>query len=301
MYQPPPYQQPPYGQGPYAGYDPQYQEAMAVVKPSKTPWVLLVLTLGAAGTGGYYALKERGRLQARVAEADEIGKAKVTLEERVKALEAEKAALATARDALAKSVEEKSQEIAELKGTQDKLQEKMKAEIASGDIQLTTAGGRLRVDMVDKILFESGDARISKRGENVLARLGAVLAGIDGKQIQVLGHTDNNRISNKLKAEFPTNWELSVARATNVVRFLHESAGVPPDRLVASGHGEFLPVASNRSAAGRARNRRIEILLTPALAPKAISKAKLKEQATDAKVEAKGTAKPEAAKTAAAK
>ena len=109
----------------------------------------------------------------------------------------------------------------------------MKDEIAKGDIQLSQSGGKLRVDLVDKILFDSGEAVISKRGEGVLARVGAVLATMDDKQIQVSGHTDSNPISEKLAAQFPTNWELSVTRAVNVVRFLEEKANVPaeePDR-----------------------------------------------------------------------
>jgi len=111
----------------------------------------------------------------------------------------------------------------------------------------------------------------------VLARVGAVLAQIDDKTIQVSGHTDNLPLGDKLTAQFPTNWELSAARAVTVVRFLTEKANVPPQRLVASGYGEWSPLASNRSASGRARNRRIEILLTPALAPKPMARGKLAE------------------------
>jgi chemotaxis protein MotB len=151
----------------------------------------------------------------------------------------------------------------------------MKEEIAHGDIQLSESGGKLRVGLVDRILFDSGEAGVSRRGEGVLARVGGVLASIDDRQIQVLGHTDNAPISDKLKQQFPTNWELSTARATNVVRFLAEKAAVPPQRLLASGHGEYQPVASNRTGAGRARNRRIEILLTPSLTQQRIPKGKL--------------------------
>jgi chemotaxis protein MotB len=177
----------------------------------------------------------------------------------------------------------KSGELAELKGTYDKLEDKMKDEIAKGDISLSQDGGRLRVGLVDKILFDSGEAAISKRGEEVLARVGAVLAAIDDKQIQVSGHTDRTPISDKLAGQFPSNWELSTARAINVVRFLSEKASVPPQRLVASGYGEYHPIANNKTAAGRAKNRRIEILLTPSLAPKAIAKGKLTAVAEKAK------------------
>jgi len=102
---------------------------------------------------------------------------------------------------------------------------------------------------------------------------------MDDKQIQVSGHTDRLPISEKLAPQFPSNWELSTARAINVVRFLSEKANVPPQRLVASGYGEYHPIANNKTAAGRAKNRRIEILLTPSLAPKAIAKGKLTAEA----------------------
>lgn len=257
--------------------------------PSKLPWYLTAAVAAIAAYGAYWVHGERSRLNAKVEAAGNAARAAQTasqsLEEQLaalqsekEALEADKEALTTARDNLAKSVEEKSSELATLKGTTDELKEKMKDEIANGDIQLTESGGKLRVGLVDKILFDSGEASISKRGEGVLARVGTVLAGIEDRHIQVSGHTDNTPISDKLRAQFPTNWELSVARAANVVRFLQDNAKVPPERLVASGYGEYQPIASNRTSAGRAKNRRIELLLTPSLAPKKISKAALKEK-----------------------
>ena len=257
--------------------------------PSRTPWVLTVAVAGLAGYGAYWGYGERARLLAKAEEEHRTARAAITagqgferqlseLQAEKDALESDRAALAAARDSLAKNVEEKSSELAALKNTTDQLKEKMKDEIAKGDIQLTESGGKLRVGLVDKILFDSGEASVSKRGEGVLARVGAVLASIEDRHIQVSGHTDNAPISDKLKHEFPTNWELSVARATNVVRFLQEKASVPADRLVASGYGEYQPIASNRTTAGRAKNRRIELLLTPSLAPKKISKDELKDR-----------------------
>jgi chemotaxis protein MotB len=101
----------------------------------------------------------------------------------------------------------------------------------------------------------------------VLGRVGAVLARVADRQIQVAGHTDDSPISARLVSRYATNWELSTARATNVVRFLHEKSRIPPRRLAASGYGPFHPVASNATPAGRARNRRIEILLAPEIDP----------------------------------
>jgi chemotaxis protein MotB len=244
--------------------------------------VLLVLVLVGAGGGGAWLWGEMGKVKAsaaatevRVKAAEAKSAELAALPEKVEKLETENADLKTAKDALARDVEAKTGELELLKGTADKLQAQMKDEIARGDVRLTESGGKLRVDLVDKILFESGEASISKRGEGVLAKVGAVLAQIDDKTIQVSGHTDNLPLGDKLTTQFPTNWELSAARAVNVVRFLAEKASVPPQRLVASGYGEWSPIASNKSPTGRARNRRIEIILAPALAPKAIGRAKL--------------------------
>ena len=263
------------------GYDTQV--ARALRPPSRAPFVLVGVLMAAGAFGGYRLFQELQKAKSEARAATEKAAADMAtataaqkdLSDKVEKLEAEKAELVSAKEDLSKAVEAKSGELAQLKGTYDKLEEKMKDEIAKGDISLSQDGGHLRVGLVDKILFDSGEAAISKRGEEVLARVGAVLATIDDKQIQVSGHTDKTPISDKLAGQFPSNWELSTARATNVVRFLSEKASVPPQRLVASGYAEYHPIANNKTSAGRARNRRIEILLTPSLAPKAIDKVKL--------------------------
>jgi chemotaxis protein MotB len=248
-------------------------------RPAYGPWLLFLLVTGLAGYGAYWGWGERQRLMAEVEKGQEAVRAHKSLEAKYNELEAEKAALATTKDSLEKDVAAKAGELAELKGTHDKLQEKMKDEIAKGEIELTQSGLRLKVDMVDKILFDSGDAAMSKRGESVLARVGGVLANIADKQIHVSGHTDNQPITGKLLEKYPSNWELSMARAMTIVRFLQDVAKVPPDRLVATGQGEYHPIASNKTPKGRARNRRIEILLTPALMGRSLSKQALAAQA----------------------
>jgi chemotaxis protein MotB len=263
----------------YNAVDPNV--ARILKPPSRAPWYLTMLTILGAGGGYAYMVGEAGKDKAALAEAKTAAQAaeakRAEVMPRVEKLEAEKAELVTAKEELERNVEAKTGELEQLKGTADKLQAQMKEEIAKGDVRLSESGGKLRVDLVDKILFESGEAQVSKRGETVLAKVGAVLAQIDDKTIQVSGHTDNLPLGEKLTATFPTNWELSAARAVTVVRFLAEKAGVPARRLVASGYGEWSPIASNKTGAGRARNRRIEILLTPALAPKQIGRTKLEK------------------------
>src|SRR5262249_54520702 len=245
-------------------------------RSSKTPWLLLMLVLCGAGAAGYFGFRELESKDASIATALKDGEeanskakaaevARKALEERLAKQEEEGARLAADRDALARQIEHKESEISKLRATYDSLEEKMKAEIKKGEIRLSQAGGRIRVDLIDKILFDSGSADLSKRGEEVLGRIGSVLAKVEDKQIQISGHTDDNPISDRLKEKFATNWELSVARAVTVVRFLSEHAKVPSKRMVAAGYGPFHPISSNTNPDGRARNRRIEILLTPSL------------------------------------
>jgi chemotaxis protein MotB len=116
---------------------------------------------------------------------------------------------------------------------------------------------------VDKILFPSGESAISPEGLKVLERIGNILKNAQGKAVRVEGHTDNVPIGGNLKSKFPTNWELSTARAVNVIRLLQEKVGMDPKRLEAAGLGEYRPVAPNDTREGRAQNRRIEIYLLP--------------------------------------
>ena len=122
---------------------------------------------------------------------------------------------------------------------------------------------RLSVAMVAKILFPSGEAEITPEGIEVLTRIGEILKSTRGKIIRVEGHTDNVRIAPQLQQKFPTNWELSTTRATNVVRFLQDKVGIEGARIRAVGMSEYHPVASNETHDGRIQNRRIEIVLLP--------------------------------------
>lgn len=135
--------------------------------------------------------------------------------------------------------------------------------LAQSGVDVSGDTGRIVVTLVERILFDSGQAEVTERGRLVLARLGGVLQTIDDRIIQVGGHTDDVPISPDLQAKVATNWELSTARATNVVRYFHEQAGVDARRLMAAGFGAYRPVASNGTDKGRSRNRRIEVILLP--------------------------------------
>lgn len=182
-------------------------------------------------------------------------------------LDEQRAAIAAELEArIAAISQEKEDEVARLKGTYDELVASMEKEIEDGQITITQLADRLSVSMVDKILFPSGEAEITAEGFEVLERVGKVLKNTEGKMIRVEGHTDNVPIHTNLQDKFPTNWELSTTRATNVVRFLEEKVGIEGARLHAVGMSEYHPVASNETSRGRSQNRRIEINLLPEFA-----------------------------------
>jgi chemotaxis protein MotB len=176
--------------------------------------------------------------------------------QRLKAEEAEKARLEQERAA-------KEEEIQRLTKTQEELSRSLQDEIAKGNITIQQVRDRLTINMVDRVLFDSGRAQIKPAGLKVLKQVSDVLNKITDKQIRIEGHTDNVPISTKLQDKFKTNWELSTARATTVVRYLIDQGGVQPQALSAVGYADTHPIASNDTEEGRSSNRRIEIVLYP--------------------------------------
>ncbi len=161
-----------------------------------------------------------------------------------------------------KAIEEKEKAIAELRKTYDNLVTELNEEIKKGEIAVTQLRDKLSLSMVEKILFDSGSSEIKKEGKKVLERVAEILKKVSDKQIRIEGHTDNVPIGPRIIKRFPTNWELSTARATNVVRYLQEK-GIDPGFLSAAGYSEYRPVESNDTEEGKAKNRRIEIVLIP--------------------------------------
>ena len=146
--------------------------------------------------------------------------------------------------------------------TYEELLAEMKGEIEQGQIAITELQGKLTVDVVDRILFNSGQAEVKPEGLAVLKRVVEILMTVTDKVIRIEGHTDNIPIAGTLAKRYPTNWELSAARALNVTRYL-EKEGIDPTILSAAAFGEYQPVAENDTSEGRAKNRRIAIILLP--------------------------------------
>jgi chemotaxis protein MotB len=150
-----------------------------------------------------------------------------------------------------------------LDDTKKTIETSLKDQIAAQEIEVVEVDDKLKVIFVDKILFDSGSVDINVRGRELLMIMAGSLKETGHQEILVEGHTDNVPLSAALRKRFPSNWELSTARAAAVARFFQQAGGIPPERLSARGYSFFRPVASNKTEEGRHQNRRIEIILAP--------------------------------------
>ena len=176
-------------------------------------------------------------------------------------------------------LKEKMEKLAEREATINKLQAEVDAQNArlqsllnsvkdallgfsSDELTVTEKNGKIYVAMSDKLLFESGSAQVNKQGKEALGKLAEVLKKQHDIDVFLEGHTDNKPIKT---VQFKDNWDLSVVRATSVVRILTKDYGVNPLQILPCGRGEFMPVDNNESVEGRAHNRRTEIIMAPKL------------------------------------
>jgi chemotaxis protein MotB len=151
----------------------------------------------------------------------------------------------------------------QMKSTYETLVSDLKDQIQKQEVTIKEFHDALTLNFVDRILFEFGKADLTPQGEKILKKVGEALKNIKGKRIRVSGHTDNVPIRPDYQYKFPTNWELSAARAASVVRYFQEKTGLDPKDMEAVGRSFYQPEASNDTKEGRARNRRVEILIAP--------------------------------------
>lgn len=194
--------------------------------------------------------------------SDELSKNITDLRQKIADLEKENAGLKEQIAAIQKQKEEKAKEVREVSKTYEDLLDKMKNEISQGQVTISELKGKLTVNMLDAILFDSGKAEVKEEGMALLRKVLDILKQVKDKAIRIEGHTDNVVIVGALAKKYPTNWELSSARAINVTRFL-QLEGIDPTILSAVAYGEFHPVSDNSTDEGKAKNRRIEIILVP--------------------------------------
>ena len=215
--------------------------------------------------GGCVSKSEFEKLQAdKNQEIDALQKQRDGLDQQTKQLQSQRAALEKQQADLRGEIDSLQRQKSQLeaanqqtKSQYDGLLSNLNEEVKKGQLQVRQYKDMLTVEVAEQLFFDSGKAALKDTGKEVLKKVGEALKGYDDKMVRVVGHTDNVPIAT---AQFPSNWELSAARATTVVRFL-QANGVPPERLTASGRGEFSPIAPNDDAEGRRKNRRIEITL----------------------------------------
>ena len=259
----------------------------------------LLLSVSSCVTKEKYMLAENGRLEA-LARADRLGSElnlartdisrlsdQVTrlvqdttrLGNSLRAYQQMLAGNVDSQEKLTAMLNKKMEQLAERENTINELQSMINAQqekvqallnsvkdallgFNSDELTVREENGKVYVAMSDKLLFESGSARVDKRGKEALAKLANVLNQQTNIDVYIEGHTDSKPIHT---TQFKDNWDLSVVRATSVVRILTEEYEVNPLQILPCGRGEHKPVAGNETAEGRARHRRTEIIMAPKL------------------------------------
>jgi chemotaxis protein MotB len=227
----------------------------------------------------------QGELNERRQHATQCDGERDSLSQRLSDLEQENSALRNANQVLAsknrtlatemtsvrnasleirKEVEQKERALDVASQTYADLVNSLKQEVDQGQVTIREMRDQLEVSLVERIVFPAGEIDLNPEGRALLNKVAKILKTVKGRRIEVQGHSDNSPVAANMRDAFPTNWEVSARRATSVVRYLQER-GVAADRLAAVALSSYHPIADNKSAAGRNRNRRIEIVLTPLL------------------------------------
>jgi chemotaxis protein MotB len=192
---------------------------------------------------------ERDSLRNRV---DEITEEKEAAARRNTALEWEIAALRTETEA----------DRQKLESSYEGLLSSLREEVDQKTVEIQRYRNALTINIMNHIFFDSGKADIKKDGFSVLDRIASIVKELPEKIVKIEGHTDDVPIGARLQAKYPTNWELGAARASAVARYFTGTHKIDPSRIVTVSYAFYRPLVPNTSAANRARNRRIEIVLT---------------------------------------
>lgn len=155
----------------------------------------------------------------------------------------------------------KQHEIERLKEVKRSLEQRLRKEMQAEDVKLDIREKGLVITVLDRVLFDSGKAKLKPGSYNILDKVARILkAEVPDKKVGIEGHTDNQPIK---YSGWKSNWELSTARALNVLHYFEDDKGIDPERLTAIGYGPYRPVASNETPEGRQKNRRVEIVILP--------------------------------------
>jgi chemotaxis protein MotB len=201
--------------------------------------------------------QELGTLKAAAGDRDRLVADLAAAKQRASDLESEIARRDHEMAGLRGALDQHKTSLAEAKNDLSKL---LQAEVSKGNVTMKQLGDQLTLGLATTLLFDSGEATLKPGGADVLNRIGSVLKNYPDRSIHVAGHTDNVPIKGRLAKRFPTNAELSQARAESARQALTEG-GMSGDKVVAKGHADSRPIASNSTAEGRQKNRRVEIVV----------------------------------------
>ena len=148
-----------------------------------------------------------------------------------------------------------------LDDTEKTIQSSLKEQMAAGEVEIVGMPDEIKLVLLDKILYEPGSLEVHEKGKQLLTTLADTIRNNPDQQLVVAGHTDSVPISKQLRSKFPTNWELSAARAAAVIRYLQFECDLDPNRISLRAYSHFRPAASNQTEEGRRLNRRIEIIV----------------------------------------
>jgi chemotaxis protein MotB len=229
-------------------------------KAGRLAWVAAII-MGASALS-LYALWNSDRTHAREelqALQNNLGQSRTDLTNAQSQIQNDQSELAALKTQIA-DLEKQKQQVTQSSRT---LEDEMRSQLESKDVTISKLQGKLTVNILDNVMFDSGEAILKPDGGAVMKKIAALLSEHPQITIQVVGHTDNVPIRPTGHTRFASNWELSTARALAAVHFLTEQSGIDPRRVGAAGYGEFRPAADNSTAEGRAKNRRIAITILP--------------------------------------
>ncbi|MDI6703682.1 MAG: OmpA family protein [bacterium] len=203
--------------------------------------------------------------EALINEKKEWQEKEETLRRKNKGLEAKIVDLEKENEDLVKDIEEnrvKSEKaLQRLKEENERIKNDLERYIKEGKVEIKEEKRGLKITLIDKVLFDTGQAIIKEDGVQILNKVAEIIKRHEDREVVIEGHTDSVPICNW---KYPSNWELSTRRATEVLKFFINKHGISPLRLQATGYGEYRPIATNETEEGRKKNRRVEIILLPA-------------------------------------
>ena len=246
---------------PVGGYRPP--PAALSADGARSRWIIPIVmiaagVIAAAVFGALSLMKASDELAGVEAERDRLAVERDQAVARAAAADEEADELASKLMVAERAASKAKKAVAKTNQKADELEQRLRSLASETSSEVERDGERLTFKLVDKVLFRSGESELTKGGKAYLRKLGAALKKADDKLIWVQGHTDNVPVA-KSNSRFPSNWELSAARALSVVHFLQKEVGIDGRRLAAVAFSKYRPV----SRRNKAKNRRIEILLAP--------------------------------------